>query len=117
MEPNIKTAFEQILRRLDSIDERCGHMEKGAAGSKRACEEWDTEVEIHVDQLEKAVGTQATSSSTAVVQIQAQEECTAALDTRLTSLEKIYNTRCSLRHPCSEFRADDHGGKAADGRP
>jgi hypothetical protein len=29
MEPNVKTAFEQILSRLDSIDERCGRMEKG----------------------------------------------------------------------------------------
>jgi hypothetical protein len=33
MEPTVKTAFEQILNRLDSIDEQCGCgcMEKGAA--------------------------------------------------------------------------------------
>jgi hypothetical protein len=50
-------------------------------------------VEIRVDQLEKVVGVQATSSSTAVVQIQEQEERTTALDTRLTSLEKVCNTQ------------------------
>lgn len=94
MEPNIKTAFKQILCHLDSIDERCGRMEKGAVDSERAQEvrnaavevhitqlekgaadserargERDAAVEIHVGQLEKAVGTQASSSSMAIIQV------------------------------------------------
>jgi hypothetical protein len=64
-----------------------------AAPIASARKEWDTVVEIRVDQLEKVVGVQATSSSTAVVQIQEQEERTTALDTRLTSLEKVCNTQ------------------------
>jgi uncharacterized membrane protein affecting hemolysin expression len=50
-------------------------------------------VETRVDQLEKALGTQAASSSTAVIQIKAQEERTTALDDRLASLEKVCNTQ------------------------
>jgi hypothetical protein len=30
MEPNAKSTFEQILLCLDSIDERCGRIKKGA---------------------------------------------------------------------------------------
>jgi hypothetical protein len=93
MEPNVKTAFEQMLSRLDSIDERCGRMEKGAADSEHARVERDAAVEIRVDQLEQALGTQAASSSTAVVQLQAQEERTSAIDDRLASLEQICNTQ------------------------
>ena len=71
MEPNIKSAFEQILCHLDSIDKRYGRMERGTAGSECTREEQVTAVEIPVDQLGKAMGTQAASSSTAVVQIKA----------------------------------------------
>jgi hypothetical protein len=93
MEPNVKTAFEQILNRLDSIDERCSRMEKGAAEGEHAREEWDAAMELRVNQLEKTMGTQAASSSTTIAQVKAQEERATALDVRLDSLEKVSNTQ------------------------
>jgi 3-dehydroquinate dehydratase len=50
-------------------------------------------MELRVDQLEKAMGTQDASSSTAVAQVKAQEECATTLDVRLDSLEKVSNTQ------------------------
>ena len=49
MEPNVKSAFEQILLRLDSIYERCGQIEKGAADGECDRVERDTTMGFCVD--------------------------------------------------------------------
>lgn len=113
MEPNVKSAFEQILSRLDSIDERCGRMEKGAADSDHAREERDAAVKARVVPLEKAMGTQSASSSTAVAQIQAREERATALDDHITSLEKVCNTQ-SHTTVLFDVRAQDFEQRIAE---
>ena len=55
MEPNVKTAFEEILKRLDSIDERCGRWEKTAADSEQERKEQGAAMEHHVAHLEEAM--------------------------------------------------------------
>lgn len=52
------------------------------------------------------MGTQASSSSTAVVQVQAQEERTTALDVRLASLEQLCNKQAHAA-VLSDIRAQD----------
>jgi hypothetical protein len=92
MEPNVKSAFEQILLRLDSIDERCGRIEKGAADGERDRVDRDTAMGLRVEQLEKALAAGSASTATAVAQVQAQEEREAALDSRLNVLDQFAST-------------------------
>ncbi|KAF0920876.1 hypothetical protein E2562_037554 [Oryza meyeriana var. granulata] len=53
MEPNVKTAFDEILKRLDSIDERCGRWEKTATDGESERKEQDAAMELRVAHLEK----------------------------------------------------------------
>jgi len=86
MEPNVKTAFEEILKRLDSIDERCGRWEKTAADSEQERKEQGAAMEHLVAHLEEAMSAQAKNSAD---QIRGLEELGSAIDDRVGMLERF----------------------------
>lgn len=55
MEPNVKMAFEEILKRLDSIDERCGRWEKTAADIESERKEQGDAMDRRMADLEEKV--------------------------------------------------------------
>jgi hypothetical protein len=55
MEPNVKTAFDAILKRIDSINGRCGRLEKTTADSESARKEQGSASERRIAEVEEAL--------------------------------------------------------------
>lgn len=106
MEPNVKSTFEQILLHLDSIDERCGWIEKGAADGERDRVERDTTMGSASTSWRKVLAAQSTATATTVAHDQAQEEQEAAIDSCLTALDQFASTH-SQATILADIRAQD----------
>jgi hypothetical protein len=86
MELNVKTAFDEILKRLDSIDGRCGCLEKTAADSESARKEQGSASERCIAVVEEALSELVEASKG---EIRGLEEFRAGADVRLESLEQF----------------------------
>lgn len=90
MEPNVKTAFEEILKCLDSIDERCSQWEKSVADVEVERKELGAAMERRVAHLEESLTDRVEAS---VNQIHDLEEYRSAASHRLGALEQF----CSVQ--------------------
>jgi hypothetical protein len=86
MEPNVKTAFDEILKRLDLIDGRCDCLEKTSADSESARKEQGSASERHIAVVEEALSELVEASKG---EIRGLEEFRAGADVRLESLEQF----------------------------
>jgi hypothetical protein len=86
MEPNLKTVFDEILKRLDSIDGRCGCLEKTATDSESTRKEQGSASEHRIAVVEEALSELVEASKG---EIRGLEKFCVGADVRLESLEQF----------------------------
>lgn len=82
--------FEEILKRLDSIDKRCGRWEKTAADIESERKEQGDAMDCRVANLEEKVPAQEKTSAAQICEL---EELGAAVGDRTGTLEQFYGAQ------------------------